>query len=219
MRAGVLFLSIALLSACSKKDSLDVHTCYEEYLCTSDGAIIKWNTSAINFAFEDTTPTKLRTAMKESAIDYNDHFENTDIYVDENNNSAPRYKDDYNSLNQDGVNAVYYVKGTWPWEQRIPGSLAVTLTRYNAYGILEADVFVKADTNKYENETDTFLPWIKYISEHELGHVLGRSHSQKSDSIMYPSVSTNKIKTLSSDPDKTDFFSTYDLELFALAYK
>ncbi len=216
----LLVLCLLLVAACGKENGVDVHSCYGEYLCTADGSIIKWNNNAISFSYEDTTPQKLRVAMGDSAEQYNDTFENTKLLVDKDDNRAPPYKADYTSLNRDGVNGIYYVRTAWPWQTKIPGSLAVTLTRYTANGITEADVFVKADNELYiESAPEDDLPWISYIAQHELGHALGRSHSKEKSSIMYPSISPYKVRVLASEEDFTNFLSDYDLDIFALAYK
>ncbi|MEZ4814930.1 MAG: matrixin family metalloprotease [Bdellovibrionota bacterium] len=213
-------LCLLLLGACSKESGLDVHSCYEEYLCTSDGAIVRWNNAAITFSYEESAPEKLRIAVGDSANQYNDTFEQTDLLIDENDNRAPAYTGDYASLNRDGVNGIYYVTETWPWTSKIPGSLAVTLTRYTAQGIAEADIFIKADENLYGDDSpEASLPWITYITQHELGHSLGRSHSKEPSSLMYPSISKSKVVRLAGAEDFNNFFSEYDLELFALAYK
>jgi len=216
----LLVLCILLFTACSKENGVDVHSCYGEYLCTADGTIIKWNNNAISFSYEDTTPQKLRVAVGDSAEQYNDTFDNTKLLIDDDDNRAPPFKADYASLNRDGVNGIYYVRTAWPWQTKIPGSLAVTLTRYTANGIVEADLFIKADNELYvESSVEEELPWISYIAQHELGHALGRSHSKERTSIMYPSISPNKVRVLASEEDFTSFLSDYDIDIFALAYK
>ncbi len=208
-----------MLISCSKNEVSNVHSCYGEYLCTSDGSIIRWQKESIEFAFEDTAPDKLRLAMSTSAKDYNDVFEKTELLIDEDNDSAPPYKSNYTVLNQDGINSIYYVTAEWPWATSIKGSLAVTLTRYDSNGIQEADIFVKQDPSKYNVPDSTHLAWITYIATHELGHALGRSHSKEKGSVMLPSISLTKVNTLANEDDFMKFFSPYDIDLFGLAYK
>lgn len=219
MRGLSLFL-LLVLAACGKAQQLEVHSCYGEYLCTSDGSIIKWNSKSIAFSYEDTAPQKLRSAVSESTDQYNDYFEETSLIIDEDDNRAPPYNNNPSAMNQDGVNGIYYVEGTWPWTTKIPGSLAVTLTRFNANGIVEADIFMKGDEKLFINsDAAANLPWISYIVQHEFGHALGRSHSKEKSSIMYPSISARKVNTLAAEEDFDNFFSEYDLDLFDLAYK
>lgn len=215
-----LILCLLMLSACGKNESLEVHSCFGEYLCTADGSIIKWNTNAITFSYEDTAPQKLRIAMSESARQYNDSLDSTNLLIDEKDSRATPYNSDYTSLNRDNVNGIYYVEGVWPWQNSIPGSLAVTLTRYTAYGIEEADVFVKGNKAMFlDSDLEDNLPWITYISQHELGHALGRSHSNEKSSLMYPTIKMKSVNQLASLEDFTNFLSDYDLEIFKLAYK
>lgn len=217
---GLSLLFIILVTACSKESSFEVYPCYEEYLCSADGSIVKWNSSSVTFSYEDTAPTKLRRAIANSTDEFNKYIQETNLIIDEEDNRAPPYKSDYASLNHDGVNGIYYVEGEWPWATKIPGSLAVTLTRFSANGIIEADIFVKEDRSLYiDSDPASGLPWITYISQHEIGHALGRSHSKEKSSLMYPSISMRKVLNIASDEDFENFFSDYDLDLFNLAYK
>lgn len=221
MRRGLIFLLCAFfLNACKKDASFEAHACYGEYMCTADGSIVKWNTSSVRFRYEDTTPEKLRVSISSSALQYNNTLNGVELLVDTKDDSAPKYKNDYSALNRDNINGIYYVEGNWPWATRIPGSLAVTLTRYTADGIIEADIFVKANDSVYKDSpADEGVSWMNYISQHELGHALGRSHSKEKSSLMYPSVSDSKILRLSSAEDFINFFSEYDVNVFNLAYK
>jgi hypothetical protein len=185
-------------------------------MCTEDGTLIRWDQSSVVFSFEDVTPAPLRTAMVNAASDYNDRFLSLDLLVDENNHSAPPYNGNYSELNMDGVNGIYYITGDWPWETTIRGSLAVTLTRYDEFGIREADVYIKKDPSNFA-QMDVDL--LKYISEHEFGHAIGRSHSKKSDSLMYRSIQKDNYAPLSTGEEKSDFFSAYDITMFGIAYK
>ena len=207
-------LVVFFLSACTKQ--LSLYKC-GEFMC-SDGAIIRWNQSSVEFAFDSSVPEALRNTMTDASTSYDAVILDTKILIDPSNISAPHYKSDYASLNEDSINSIYYVSGEWPWTTKIPGSLAVTLTRYSNDGIIEADVFIKenaiGDPSK-ANATSTY--YYKYLCAHELGHALGRSHSTNTESLMYPSINFNqKIDTANSGI--RGFFSLFDLQIFDEAY-
>jgi hypothetical protein len=213
---------VLILASCADKGTFEVHAC-GEYLCTANGSIIKWNQNNVEFAFEAHVPQRVREAMESSSSDFNNVLKDNRLIIDQHNNRAPAYSGDPSMHNRDGINGIYYIKGKWPWEDSIKGSLAVTLTRFSANGIVEADVFIKEDINRAEtystkdSTNQQYFNWVKYISAHELGHALGRSHSKDRSSLMYPSISFMP-KITNHDPQTQDFFSNYDLELFSLAY-
>ena len=203
------------MSACGNQ-AANVHTCYEEYLCTDDGSIIQWHQAGVPFTFDPSVPDDIRTAMHSASTEMNSALVSTQLIVDSENRAAPAYRSDYSSLNQDGINGIYYVRGNWPWTTKIPGSLAVTLTRFDADGMIEADVFIKENPiNLVDNDPAALAYWLRYLGTHELGHSVGRAHSRRQDSIMYPSVRfTNDITP--TGLDGSDIFSLYDRELFRL---
>ncbi len=216
---------IASTSSCSKAATGEFHACYNEYLCSEDGSIVKWQSGSMALKYDNGVPQEIRDAIEDTSESYNDFLLNTSIDIMPENDRAPAaVGGNYLSLNGDGVNGVYYITGSWPWEKKIKGSLAVTLTRYSEKGISEIDIYIRANnlfTASQENEERSYM--LRYLVAHELGHALGRGHSKNTDSLMYPSLPTSSFVDLaamamsSGDPLK-GIFDTYDLSLFKTAY-
>ena len=233
-----LFALSLLLSACGRAVRVTNESTTGFYVNESGGKRMQWGDGqAIPFHFSPDFPPSLRPAVAAAAGTYDSLLSSTRLTLSPSEEGAPAMKGtSVDSVSQDGVNGVYYVRGTWPWPDT-DGKHADAMTQlvFSPNGIIEADVFFRAssfsvadaglvtyvsshssaseasldDLRKSIQSYDVNVQWIYLIAVHEFGHALGRNHSSHEESIMFPTVSLKAI----SDP-----FSAYDREVFATAY-
>lgn len=110
---------IASTSSCSKAATGEFHACYNEYLCSEDGSIVKWQSGSMALKYDNGVPQEIRDAIEDTSESYNDFLLNTSIDIMPENDRAPAaVGGNYLSLNGDGVNGVYYITGSWPWKRK-----------------------------------------------------------------------------------------------------
>lgn len=197
---------------------------------------MSWNDGQnIRLAFNQSVPKKMRPSFAAAADIYNQTLTNTSLNLTTSSDSAPDMKNnDPQSVSGDGINGIYWIDGTWPWAESDPNSDAMTVVNFSESGITEADVFFRAQSFSGEvwmpasksddsvapesvkltpadlSKSSRNLQWVYMIAVHEFGHVLGRVHSHREDSIMWPSIGLDGL----DHP-----FTQYDLDIFAKKYK
>lgn len=109
----------------------------------------------------------------------------------------------------DGVNAVFFVEGEWPWA---PGEIALTFAHvHSSTGeIVEVDVALNGALHRFGGQADAFD--IENVIAHELGHTLGLPHlDDQEDATMYPSIQHGEVKKRDLDlSDEAALLSLYE---------
>jgi hypothetical protein len=108
--------------------------------------ILHWpDNGAIRFEFAKDFPQVFRPSVVSATRTYNSVLAKTSIELDANNSRAPAFTGDPKRVSGDGINGIYWVTGTWPWPDS-PDTDGMTITIFSPDGILEADVFLRADS-------------------------------------------------------------------------
>lgn len=92
----------------------------------------------------------------------------------------------------DGVNAVFFVEGKWPWKEN---EIALTFSHVRSGDgrIVEVDVAINAAHHRFGGDPTSFD--LQNVLTHELGHALGLPHLEEdAEATMYPSINHGEVK-------------------------
>lgn len=113
----------------------------------------------------------------------------------------------YPTERQDGVNVIYWIRnGTWPKDRVNADKQAVTTIRYAGDRLVEADVSINNDGFEYFSGA-TVVPWrvdFDSLILHELGHVLGLSHSEVGGTVMAKKLLGGQVPQIRRKPAPVD---------------
>jgi hypothetical protein len=219
-RVFISFLISLQLAGCGLKKRTVSDQGDGAFYTDSSGQRLHWpEGSKIIFSLSSNFPEEWRSAFEGATGAYNDLFLKLRLEVAPTPNTAPEPKNgDPNSVSGDGVNGVYVLGGVWPWKDKDPHSDAMTVVTFSDSGIREADIFFRESSfstgGTYvagsPQTSSSSVQWIYMIAIHELGHALGRVHTDQPDSIMNPTVSISNI----AEP-----FTTWDRQMFSEIYQ
>jgi len=236
----LICLAIAglILNNCAQKSISYNQDCDCGFYTTSGGIIANWPAETeLIFQHDSYFPADLKKAFKAAGQSYGEILKDNIINIDPQELSNEPFNGNENLVKGDGINGIYWVQGEWPWKDKNPQSVAMTVVSFNGNKIVEADIFFKADyfsnkdqiltTNPQQDDEESSLffepdqsvfdlenstaaqQWMYVVGIHELGHALGRNHIEDKESIMYYSVNLKKLYSP---------FNKNDVEIFNKAF-
>jgi hypothetical protein len=215
-------LGLIILGACGQTKVLDDCDC--GFYTDQAGNKVTWKDGeTVKFAFHSGVPSNVRPAVSAGVLEYNNIFKSLRVSVSSAASDRPSSLSDNDpqSVSGDGVNGIYWITRDWPWQESNPDSDAMTVVRFTRGRIVEADIYFRAGSFPSQNisvdsagfkpqEASVDAQYVYVIAVHEVGHALGRVHTDNEDSIMFPQVGLDFV----SQP-----FSLWDLETFQSVYQ
>lgn len=161
------------------------------------GERVSWKgNTPIIFHIHSSMPTEYRDSIHQAAIKWEKAIGHTLFqFINDDDDKSPLLP------RQDGVNTIYYMT---KWEEESPSEQARTSVYWVGDEIKETDIRINAKNfsffiDKPTSYTDIHL---ESLMIHELGHVLGLMHQNKSSNqIMYPYLSESSIRNVISKSD------------------
>lgn len=204
-------LVLLAITACSEESQNLRTDCGTGFYGNEDCAIIHWPSgSPLVFFFADDFPIDQRDTVEQGIESYSSIMENDQVvYRDQ---LISTYSGNPGAHRGDGKNGIYWIDEDWPWEDTNPGSIAITRITVDNDRIIEADIFFKASSfaSYQPQENNLVYRWLYLASVHEVGHALGRTHSNDRNSIMAPSLNT-RLFTSPLDNDIPIFVKVYSI--------
>lgn len=220
MKTTIALFVILLLASCNSTKQAS----------TSGGSI---TTASANYLWQSSFPKSFRVSSDFSAA------ENTNIEAMGNQwESSLSNKIDFFSYgsritnnNNPVADGIFAIQKSTDWYYTdYPDALAVTQiwgTIYNrgtasAYTVIqEADILMNYEFFKFDDPTITYDYDLRTVMLHEMGHFLGLQHvektSDRTQSVMYPSIYYTEIKRIPKSRDIADLASKYNVTLGALS--
>ncbi len=164
---------------------------------------------------DNLTPTEQKAVKEAFSLWREEIGENTEKTVARIQGETPAFESEYLEDFTDNTIGIYFFKDLFPSQNKN----ALAITRYEGYirykskteaiiTLDHADIFVNGftfnftDKSTEEGEEDLSSFDFKSVLLHEMGHLLGLSHSVKNDSVMRPSITIQTVFSTLSQEDK-----------------
>lgn len=198
--ALLLVLGLLSVQACNRYLPKE-NSC--NFVMNSAGQRVSWKDGSLIYLYiHSSVPQAYEAAIQDAVAEWNDKLEKTQIQVLTGISAGTQPQKDGSS--------VIYLLNDWEAEKRM--EQARTTVYWSGTHIYEADIRLnEKDFNFFLTEES--VPnkvHLKSLVLHEIGHVLGLSHSESSGSVMAESLLNGQLRDEVKDADIQSLRCEYD---------
>lgn len=210
LRLIIIAMSCGFLMSCNKGFTLkigdqDIFAFGPQESCnfvTTNGLRVSWKSSVpVNLIITSSVPTQFDSEIYKAAATWNGYKGRYLITAHRDNSFT-------NGPGDDKQSAIYW---STDWNDE-PTQQARTSVRWDISKIKDADIRINAKNFTYykDSDLDTYGKiHFESLILHEMGHVLGLSHIEKSGSVMQAYLKTQTVRNVTSDTDNNSLNCEY----------